>query len=57
MIFGTLVYNDGISSCYFHFFEIFIFGAIRGVKVQKIAQNEKQQLRLSRTISQEQYSI
>ena len=46
-----------ISPGVFSFFEIFIFGAVRGVKGQKIAHNEKQQLHLSRVISQEQYSI
>ena len=29
MIFGTLVLNDGISRCVFHFFDIFIFRAVR----------------------------
>ena len=42
---------------FFHFFEIFIFRAVRGLKGQKKVQNEKQQLHPSRTISQEQYSI
>ena len=37
------------------FFEIFVFWAVTGVKVQKIVQNEK--LHPSRTISQEQYSL
>ena len=40
MIFGTLVLIDDISRC-FHFIEILIFWAVRGVKGQKIAQNEK----------------
>ena len=38
-------------------FEFFIFGTARGVKGQEIAQNEKQQLHSSHTISQEQYSL
>ena len=41
MIFGALVLNDDISRCFFHFFEILIFWTVRGVKGQKIAQNEK----------------
>ena len=57
MIFGTLVLNDDISRIFFFFFEIFIFQAVMGVKGQKIAQNEKEQLHLSHAISQEQYSI
>ena len=36
--------NDDVSKLFFHFFKIFIFWAVRGVKGQKIAQNEKQQL-------------
>ena len=46
-----------MSRCGFHYFEVFIFWAVTGVKGQKIAQNEKQQLHPSRDISQEQYSI
>ena len=57
MIFGTLVYYDDISKCLFHFFEIFIIGAIREVKSQKIIQNEKQQLHPWHLISQEPYII
>ena len=49
--------NGDISRRLFHFFEIFIFGAARGIKEQKIAQNEKSQLHPSQAISQEQYSI
>ena len=40
MIFGLIVKNYDISSCFFHFFEIFIFQAVKEVKWQKIAQNE-----------------
>ena len=42
---------------FFRFFEIFIFRAVRGVKGQKIAQNEKEQLHPSHAISQKQYSL
>ena len=42
MSFGALVENDDISRGFFFIsFEIFIFLAVRGVKGQKIAQNEK----------------
>ena len=41
----------------FHFLEILIFWGVRGVKGQKIAQNEKLQLHPSHAIYQEQYSI
>ena len=40
MIFDAIVLND-ISRWFFHLFEIFIFLAFRGVKEEKIAQNEK----------------
>ena len=56
MIFGTLVWNDDISRLFFHFFEIFIFHAVRGVKGQKLAQNVKK-LCLVHFISQELYII
>ena len=42
---------------FFHFSKILIFWAVRRVKGQKVAQNEKQQLHLSRAISQEKCSI
>ena len=43
---------------FFHLsFEIYIFGAVRRVKGQKIAQNEKWQFHVSHAICQEQYSI
>ena len=57
MGFGTPVWNDDISRIFFYFFEIFIFLAVIGLKGQKIAQNEKEQLHLSRAISQEQYRL
>ena len=41
MIFGTFVLNDDISRYFFYVFEMFIFWAVRGVKGQKIAKNEK----------------
>ena len=41
---------------FFHFFRNFIFWDYRGVKGQKITQNKKWQLHLSRAIPQEQYS-
>ena len=56
MIFGTLVWNDDISRLFFHFFEIFIFHAVRRVKGQKLAQNVKK-LCLVHFISQELYII
>ena len=40
-----------------YFFLVLIFWAVRGLKEQKIAQNEKNQLDLSRAKSQEQYCI
>ena len=51
MIFGTPVYNDDISRCYFHFFDIFIFWAVRGVKGQEIAKNDKKNLSVAVKIS------
>ena len=45
MVFVTLMLNDDISRHFFYFFEIFIFPAVREVKWQKIAQNEKYQFR------------
>ena len=41
MISGTLVQNDNISRSFFHFFKILIFWVFRGVKGQKIVQNDK----------------
>ena len=35
---------------FFHFYEILIFWVVRGVKGQKVAQNKKLQLHLSRAI-------
>ena len=41
IIFGTHMQKDDISRHFFLFFKILIFGAVRGVKGQKIVQNEK----------------
>ena len=45
MIFGTLVLNDDISRWFFHIFFFFLIffisWAVRGVKGQKMVQNEK----------------
>ena len=56
IIFGTHVKWWGLQA-FFSFFEILIFWAVRRVKGHQVAQNEKQQLHSSCTISQEQYSI
>ena len=42
---------------FFCLFGRLIFGFVRGVKGQKISQNEKQQLHPSHTISQEHYGL
>ena len=54
IIYGTLMLNDDISRHFFHFFKILIFWAVRGVKGQKTAQNDKK-FCLSHFISQEPY--
>ena len=41
VIFGTHMQNDDVLKSFFYFFKILIFRAVRGVKGQKIAQNEK----------------
>ena len=41
LIFGTLVKIDYISRGFFHFYEILIFQAVKGIKGQKMAQNEE----------------
>ena len=41
VIFGTHISNNGISRCFFHFLKILMYWAVRGVKGQKIVQNEK----------------
>ena len=67
VICGTQVQNDNISRCvcvcvcvcvcfFFHFFKILIFWAVRRVKRQKMAQNDKK-LCPSSFISQEPYII
>ena len=58
IIFGTLVKNDDVSRCFFHFCQISIFQAVRGVKGKKIAQNEKKKKNyMSHTLYQKHYSI
>ena len=56
MIFGALVLNDDISRGFFHFFEIFVFWAVKGVKWRSIAQNETNNYIRQGAISLEQYS-
>ena len=56
MIFGPLVLNDNISRCFFHFFELSSFWAVKRVKGQKIVENEKQQMHPSRAVSPEQHT-
>ena len=56
MIFGALVLNDDISRWFFHFCEFFIFRAVRGLKEQKMAQDDKK-FSLLHFISQEPYII
>ena len=41
VIYGTHVQNDNISRCFSHFFKMLIFWVVRGVKGQKMVQNEK----------------
>ena len=43
--------------CFLVFFKVLIFLVIRGIKGQKITQNEKKKLHPSRAVSQEQCSI
>ena len=56
MIFGTLVWNNDISMCFFQFFKILIFWVVMGVKGQKTVQNDKKFCQ-SHFISQELYMI
>ena len=56
LIYGTHVENDNIYKNFFHFFKILIFWFVRGVKEQKIVQNDKK-FCLWRSISQEPYII
>ena len=55
-IFGTHMYNDGISRWLFHFFKILIFWVIREVEGQKMARNVKK-FCTSHSVSQELYII
>ena len=41
MVFVTLVLNDDIPRHFFHFFEIFIFRAVREVKGRKYSCSER----------------
>ena len=51
VIYGTPASNDNISRWIFHFFKILIFGVVRGVKVQKMVQNDKKILSVMLHIS------
>ena len=53
---GAHVQNDNISRQFFHFFKILIFQVVRGVKGQKMVQNDKK-FCLLHSISQEPYII
>ena len=53
---GSQVWNDNISTCFFHFFKVLIFRVVRRVKEQKLVQNDKK-LCLAYLISQEPYII
>ena len=57
----TIIFDTRVKWWYLqkkiYFFLILIFWAVWGLKEQKIAQNEKKQLDLSRAKSQEQYCI
>ena len=55
-IYGTHVYNDRCVHMYFSFFKILSFWVIRGVKGQKMVQNDKK-LCWSCSISQESYTM
>ena len=56
VIYGRHLQNDNIFRCFFHFFKILIFWAYRGVKGQKMVQNDKTFCLLC-SISQEPYII
>ena len=43
--------NDDISTCFFHFFKILIFQVVSWVKVQKMAQNNKNSVPLTLYLS------
>ena len=53
-IYGTHVQSDNISPWLSHFFKFLIFWVARGIKVQKMVQNDKKLFR-SCSISQEAY--
>ena len=56
VIYGILVWNNDISRHFFHFFKILIFWVVKGLKGQKMVQNEKISCLLC-SISQETYII
>ena len=56
VIYGTLVWNDNTSWQFSHFWKILIIWVVRGVKWQKMFQNDKK-FHLSYSISQEPYMI
>ena len=55
-MYGTHVQNYSISRCFFNFFKILIFWGVRGLKGQKIIQNDKKSCLLC-SITQEPYII
>ena len=55
-IYGTHVENDNVSRCFFHYFKILIFSFVRGLKGQKVVQNDKK-FCLLHSISQEPYIV
>ena len=52
IIYGTLVWNNDICRHFFRLFKVLIFWVVRGLKGQKMVQNEKK-ICLSCSISQE----
>ena len=56
VIYGTYLSNDYTFRCFFHFSKILIFWVHRGVKGQKMVQNDKKFCLLP-SISQESYII
>ena len=56
VIYGTLVWNDNTSRQFSYFWKILIFWVVRGVKWQKMFQNDKK-FHLLYSISQEPYMI
>ena len=52
VIYGTLVYNDDMSKNFLSIFSNFCFQVVRGVKGQKMVQNEKKILFVALYISE-----